>query len=44
MRITIQTPLKNNEIKELLDGSELDGIKFTFIGKKESVWNLKQKA
>ena len=34
MRITIQTPLKNNEIKELLDGSELDGIKFTFIGKK----------
>ena len=34
MRITIQTPLKNNEIKELLDGSELDRIKFTFIGKK----------
>ena len=33
MRITIQTPLKNNEIKELLDRSELDGIKFTFIGK-----------
>ena len=41
MRITIQTPLKNNEIKELLDGSELDGIKFTFI---ETVWNLKPKA
>lgn len=34
MRITIQTPLKNNEIKDLLDGSELDGIRFTFIGKK----------
>ncbi len=34
MKITIQTPLKNNEIKELLDGSELDGIRFTFIGKK----------
>lgn len=34
MKIIIQTPLKNNEIKELLDGSELDGIRFTFIGKK----------
>lgn len=44
MRITIQTPLKNNEIKELLDGSELDGIKLLLSEKKESVWNLKQKA
>ncbi|MDD2971155.1 MAG: hypothetical protein PHE02_03350 [Lachnospiraceae bacterium] len=34
MKITIQTPLKNEEIKHILDGYEKDGITFTFAGKK----------
>lgn len=34
MKIMVQTPLKNNEIKNLLDGLEFEGIKFTFAGKK----------
>lgn len=34
MKIMIQTPLKNKEIQELLDGKELEGITFTFQEKK----------
>lgn len=34
MKIIIQTPLKNEEIKALLQEQEHEGISYTFIGKK----------
>lgn len=34
MKIIIQTPLKNEEIKALLQEQEHEGIRYTFIGKK----------
>lgn len=34
MKIAVQTPLKNDDIRALLDGKEIDGAKFSFEGKK----------
>lgn len=34
MKIMIQTPLKNKEIQELLNGKEFGGTTFTFLEKK----------
>lgn len=34
MKIMIQTPLKNREIQEFLDGKELGGSAFSFVEKK----------
>lgn len=34
MKIAIQTPLKGEEIRSLLDGLEQDGIRFSFAGKR----------
>lgn len=34
MKIAVQTPLKNNEIRLLLDGAEKDGVYFSFEEKK----------
>lgn len=33
MKIMIQTPLKNQEIRELLDGMEANGVVFNFVEK-----------
>ncbi len=33
MKIAVQTPLKGEEIRSLLDGLEKDGVQFSFIGK-----------
>lgn len=34
MKITVQTPLHNEQIKALLDGLDRDGAQFTFLEKK----------
>lgn len=34
MKIMVQTPLKNREIQELLDGKEIGGTSFAFVEKK----------
>lgn len=34
MKIIVQTPLKSEEIKLLLDGKEYDGVQFAFLEKR----------
>lgn len=34
MKIAVQTPLKGEEIRGLLDGLEQDGIRFSYAGKR----------